>query len=111
MSPAPPNVQANGSAQTHTPPSLQESPTDGKGPDGFQPAVSASEMPRIGALVNGATASVKDENDKSDDEGRARSRSPGGTKKEGPTDIPSEKLGFGEDKRALRQLDAHFHRA
>lgn len=111
MSPVPPPLQANSSAQTHTPPSLQESPTDSKASDSLHTTVSASEMPRIGALVNGAATGPKDDNDKSDEEARARSRSPGGTKKEGPTDIPSEKLGFGEDKRALRQLDAHFHRA
>lgn len=61
--------------------------------------------------MNGATAT-----DNSDDtsehngrESRTSSRSPGGTKKaEGPKDIPSEKLGFGEDMRALRQLDKVF---
>ena len=39
---------------------------------------------------------------------RSHSRSPGGTKAEGPQDIPSEKLGFGEDMRALRVLDRAF---
>lgn len=115
MSPIPPpNHLPNGSVNAHTPPSLQESPTDSKASDSFQPSVSASEMPRIGALVNGVTAGPTDDSNhsrSSDDEARARSRSPGGTKQEGPADIPSEKLGFKEDKRALRQLDAHFHRA
>ena len=46
---------------------------------------------------------------RSDRSGRSSSRSPGGTKKEGPQDIPSEKLGFGgEDMRALRVLDRAF---
>jgi hypothetical protein len=42
---------------------------------------------------------------------RSKSRSPGGTQLDGPTDIqdiPSEKLGFGEDMRALRVLDRGF---
>lgn len=40
---------------------------------------------------------------------RPGSKSPGGTKKgEGPADIPSQKLAFGEDKRALKALDKVF---
>jgi len=42
---------------------------------------------------------------------RAASVSPGGTIKnqvEGPADIPSQKLAFGEDKRALKALDKVF---
>ena len=45
---------------------------------------------------------------KQDGEG-AGTTSPGGSKDNGPVqDIPSEKLGFREDKRALRQLDKVF---
>ena len=83
------------------------------------PPVSASEVPSINNLVNGAKAAAaivkaeheekqaKTESSQSDDR-RSASRSPGGTKKEGPKDIPSEKLGFSADMRALRQLDKVF---
>lgn len=90
-------------------------PTSGKD-QGADPKVripvSASEVPRIGALMNGATALDNSDNTPKNtgrSESRTSSRSAGGTKKaEGPKDIPSEKLGFGEDMRALRQLDKVF---
>ena len=66
----------------------------------------ASTIPSIGALMNGSSNENFDA--RSDRSGRSSSRSPGGTKKEGPQDIPSEKLGFGEDMRALRVLDRAF---
>ncbi|MCJ1226204.1 hypothetical protein MMC12_002853 [Toensbergia leucococca] len=67
----------------------------------------ASNFPSIGALMNGSSADNTDA--KSDQSGRSGSRSPGGTqKKDGPKDIPNEKLGFGEDMRALRVLDRAF---
>ncbi|MCJ1404716.1 hypothetical protein MMC11_007942 [Xylographa trunciseda] len=67
----------------------------------------ASTIPSIGSLMNGAPNDNLDT--RSDRSGRSHSRSPGGTKKEGPQDIPSEKLGFGgEDMRALRVLDRAF---
>ena len=73
----------------------------------------ASTIPSIGALMNGSTSSPSrgggDNLDaRSERDNRSSSRSPGGTKKEGPQDIPSEKLGFGEDMRALRVLDRAF---
>ncbi|KAL9108382.1 MAG: hypothetical protein Q9227_006842 [Pyrenula ochraceoflavens] len=114
MSPQSGANQSNAAVEVNTPPSLKESPTESKAPDSAQIATTASEVPRIGALVNGVTAGPTENGDNrpSSAGSRSGSRSPGGTKKtEGPTDIPSEKLGFGEDKRALRQLDAHFHRA
>ena len=61
---------------------------------------SASTIPSIGALVNG----VSDAQSRS----RSASRSPGDSKAEGPQDIPHNKLGFGEDMRALRVLDRAF---
>ena len=69
-------------------------------------AVQASTIPSIGALMNDSTH----ESAESDRERvpRSNSRSPGGTVKEGPQDIPSEKLGFREDMRALRVLDRAF---
>ena len=68
--------------------------------------VQASMIPSIGALMNDSTH----ESAESDRERvpRSNSRSPGGTAKEGPQDIPSEKLGFREDMRALRVLDRAF---
>ncbi|MCJ1466804.1 hypothetical protein MMC07_005424 [Pseudocyphellaria aurata] len=68
----------------------------------------ASTIPSIGSLMNGASADNTDA--KSDISTRSGSRSPGGTtkKKDGPKDIPSDKLGFGEDMRALRVLDRAF---
>ena len=62
---------------------------------------SASTIPSIGAIMNGATEAF-------DVRSRSASRSPGGTKRDGPQDIPHEKLGFGEDMRALRVLDRAF---
>ena len=69
-------------------------------------ASQASTIPSIGAIMNGSSKDNADA--QSDASGRSSSRSPGGTKKEGPQDIPSEKLGFGEDMRALRVLDRAF---
>ena len=62
---------------------------------------SASTIPSIGALMNGA-------GDAFDARSRSASRSPGGSRRDGPQDIPHEKLGFGEDMRALRVLDRAF---
>jgi len=57
--------------------------------------------------MNGSSADKADA--QSEVSNRSSSRSPGGTKKEdGPKDIPNDKLGFGEDMRALRVLDRAF---
>jgi hypothetical protein len=67
----------------------------------------ASQAPKITSLMNDST-SGNVESAKKDGEG-AGNASPGGSKDNGPVqDIPSEKLGFREDKRALRQLDKVF---
>ena len=67
----------------------------------------ASSIPSIGSLVNGSNGTKAET--QSDRVNRSASRSPGGTKKsEGPKDIPSDKMGFIEDKRALRVLDRAF---
>lgn len=67
----------------------------------------ASSIPSIGSLVNGSNGtSVETQGETAN---RSASRSPGGTKKsEGPKDIPGDKMGFVEDKRALRVLDRAF---
>ncbi|KAI9748049.1 MAG: hypothetical protein M4579_007325 [Chaenotheca gracillima] len=76
----------------------------------------SNSIPSIGSLMNGAgaggspSAQGAEGGDSKSDSGEGReSRSPGGTRKStGPKDIPSEKLGFGEDVRALRVLDGRF---
>jgi hypothetical protein len=58
-----------------------------------------------GATITTTTAATAEQAD------RGGSVSPGGTttqKVEGPADIPSQKLAFGEDKRALKALDKVF---
>ncbi|KAI9816546.1 MAG: hypothetical protein M1827_001678 [Pycnora praestabilis] len=70
-------------------------------------------IPSIGSIMNESSNENRNDSNgdaRSDKSGsRAGSRSPGGTKrKDGPQDIPSEKLGFGEDMRALRVLDRAF---
>ncbi|MCJ1475085.1 hypothetical protein MMC13_003745 [Lambiella insularis] len=65
-----------------------------------------STIPSIGSLMNGSAGDNLDA--RSDRSGRSHSRSPSGSKTEGPQDIPESKLGFGEDMRALRVLDRAF---
>lgn len=69
----------------------------------------ASIIPSIGSIMNGASADNNSPNAdaKSDKSG---DRTPGGSvkKESGPQDIPSDKLGFGEDMRALKVLDRAF---
>ena len=64
-------------------------------------ASAASTIPSIGALMNG----VKDPISVGS---RSASGSPGNIRQDGPQDIPNDKLGFGEDMRALRVLDRAF---
>lgn len=67
----------------------------------------ARQAAKITSLVNGSTDANPDVAKQDGEE--KESRSPGGTKDGGSIqDIPSEKLGFREDKRALRQLDKVF---
>ena len=73
----------------------------------------ASTIPSIGSLMNDASAdntdAKSDVSNRSNRSNRSASKSPGGTQsKDGPQDIPSDKLGFGEDVRALRVLDRVF---
>ena len=69
----------------------------------------ASTIPSIGSIMNGASTDSNSPNAdaKSD---RSGDRTPGGSvkKESGPQDIPSDKLGFGEDMRALKVLDRAF---
>jgi hypothetical protein len=79
--------------------------------------ISASTMvPSINALMNGpSTSSLPNMVDgakpgEHQKNGVDASRSPNIQRNatDGPKDIPSEKIGFGEDMRALRQLDRVF---
>ncbi|KIW28406.1 uncharacterized protein PV07_08073 [Cladophialophora immunda] len=73
--------------------------------------VSASQAPTITALVHNIDTSLPpaDKGQAETDADRQGSTSPGGTKNGAPPqDIPSEKLGFREDKRALSKLDRVF---
>lgn len=76
------------------------------------PAVSASQAPTITSLVHSINTSLPVEKSQGETEtDRQGSTSPGGTKNGAPPqDIPSEKLGFREDKRALSKLDRVFAR-
>lgn len=76
------------------------------------PAVGASQAPTITSLVHSINTSLPAEKPQGDsDTDRQGSTSPGGTKNGAPPqDIPSEKLGFREDKRALSKLDRVFAR-
>lgn len=68
----------------------------------------ASTIPSIGLLMNGS-ATTDNTDAQSEVSNRSGSRSPGGTKKkDGPQDIPNDKVGFNEDIRALRVLDRAF---
>ena len=104
----PQQLQVKADSRTSTPAeSLQENAdTTSSHPNGVS---QASTIPSIGSIMNGASA------DHSSPNGDARSdksgdRTPGGSakKESGPQDIPSDKLGFGEDMRALKVLDRAF---
>ena len=91
-----------------TPPELAGHMDTAEGQSSRHPRTPSNTLPKIGVLMNGNAADNADAS--SDQSGsRAGSRSPGGTRKaDGPHDIPSEKLGFREDMRALRVLDRAF---
>ncbi|KAK2763758.1 hypothetical protein FQN54_009375 [Arachnomyces sp. PD_36] len=89
------------------------------------PGSSPNTVPGIGALMNGASAPpitgsyaaptsnpghehLPGEHKQNGSRGDTRSPHNGNSSGEGPKDIPSEKIGFGEDMRALRQLDRVF---
>ena len=74
---------------------------------------STSQAPKIVTLVHTSSAEEPATENGVGTEAnpdRPGSMSPGGTTKkvDGPADIPSQKLAFGEDKRALKALDKVF---
>ena len=70
----------------------------------------ASTIPSIGAIMNGASAESHNSPNADAKSDRSGDKTPGGSAKKegGPQDIPSDKLGFGEDMRALKVLDRAF---
>ena len=70
----------------------------------------ASTIPSIGAIMNNGSSGDHGNSPNADAKSdRSEDRTSGGSKKEkGPQDIPSDKLGFGEDMRALKVLDRAF---
>ena len=116
---APPTAPAVSPTNGHTSAVSTQSPTENKEnqaepipqENGASPQ-STNQPPKVDTIVRttGADES-KTENGASTENNndRAASMSPGGTTKaEGPADIPSQKLAFGEDKRALKALDKVF---
>ncbi|KAL6721312.1 Gluconate transport-inducing protein [Lecanora helva] len=70
----------------------------------------ASIIPSIGSIMNGSSAEDNNSPNADARSDKSGDRTPGGSaKKESrPQDIPSDKLGFGEDMRALKVLDRAF---
>lgn len=120
MSTGPPTAPAASPTNGDTSAVSTQSPTENKKnkpepvpqENGASPN-SATQAPKSDTLVRTASgdepaAENGTSTETNDDE--AASMSPGGTTKkvEGPADIPSQKLAFGEDKRALKALDKVF---
>lgn len=70
----------------------------------------ASVIPSIGSIMNGASAENNNSPNADAKSDKSGEKTPGGSakKESGPQDIPSDKLGFGEDMRALKVLDRAF---
>ncbi|KAL8949371.1 MAG: hypothetical protein Q9222_004521 [Ikaeria aurantiellina] len=113
MVPSPLNQQPSHSSTHSRSPSPMPPPQDSSNSTPTQPN-GANSIPSIGSLMNGSNGNEGGGTPgggdaQSDQNTRSASRSPGGTKKsEGPKDIPGDKMGFVEDKRALRVLDRAF---
>lgn len=69
-----------------------------------------STIPSIGSIMNRASAESTNSPTTDGKSDKSGDRTPGGSvkKESGPQDIPSDKLGFGEDMRALKVLDRVF---
>jgi Gti1/Pac2 family transcription factor len=113
--PAPTITQTNDNNNPTTQPSSENRENQSEDPpreNGVAPNP-ATQAAKIDALVHTASAEEsRPENGASTEatSDRPASMSPGGTPKkvDGPADIPSQKLAFGEDKRALKALDKVF---
>lgn len=91
-------------------PKAEEAQSDARQPEST--TINASQAPSITALVHNLSTLPPVERSLHETEAdRQASTSPGGSKNGALTqDIPSEKLGFREDKRALSKLDRVFAR-
>ncbi|PGH36070.1 hypothetical protein GX50_01082 [[Emmonsia] crescens] len=121
------HVQANGAQPKHVPipPPLKNIPPHSSGNlannTSTMSSSSATTVPSINALMNGPlppstlapAGSLSNILDGPKPQAQANGRGSRSPKRhrgsdDGPKDIPSEKIGFGEDMRALRQLDKVF---
>ncbi|PGH18644.1 hypothetical protein AJ80_04391 [Polytolypa hystricis UAMH7299] len=115
--------ETNGHQANHvpSPPPLKGIPVNQNGSplSKVEPSSSATMVPSINSLMNvasrsatnGATSSLADSPKGIENQTIVTgNRSPNGARPtpDGPKDIPSEKIGFREDVRALRQLDRVF---
>ncbi|RVX75483.1 hypothetical protein B0A52_00836 [Exophiala mesophila] len=100
-------AQTNGPAETSE---AGQSSSENRQPE--TPSATSSHVPTITSLVHNIATSLPTEKSQGESEAeRQGSVSPGGTRRPTiPQDIPSEKLGFREDKRALSKLDRVFAR-
>jgi Gti1/Pac2 family transcription factor len=106
VSAPPPAVASETAPRPHTPSSTEGGAA--VAPPIMATPVTASQAPTINALVHEANKAQAEPKSQSEAE-RQGSASPSG-QNGAPQDIPSEKLGFREDKRALSMLDRAFAR-
>ena len=106
---APQQLKIKTDSPTSTPdPASQDQPDSG---GSHTNGVSqASTIPSIGSIMNGTTVENSNSPNADARSDKSGDKTPGGSAKKdnGPHDIPSDKLGFGEDMRALKVLDRAF---
>lgn len=112
--PAPAQTDGNGSSvklltSTESPQKQLEAAAQENGVPP-SPASQATNIDPLGHTASAGEATVKNGAAPEATSERLGSRSPEGTTIEvdGPADIPSQKLAFGEDQRALKALDKVF---
>ncbi|RMZ78798.1 hypothetical protein DV738_g3603, partial [Chaetothyriales sp. CBS 135597] len=113
----PADTQTQQSGLQSTDESQNKSSDQTKATEISAPTTAVSQAPSLGAIVTGlqdaakAASATTNVDPQPHSPNRSGSASPGGTKPGAPPqDIPSEKLGFREDKRALSMLDRAFAR-
>ena len=108
-----PNGQQNSQTHSHSPAPTPAAPPQESAdntPSYTNGTSQASTIPSIGSIMNGASAENTNSPTTDAKSDKSGDRTPGGSvkKESGPQDIPSDKLGFGEDMRALKVLDRVF---
>ena len=105
----PQQLQIKTDSRTSTPATAMQEPVD-PSPSHANGISQASIIPSIGSIMNGTSADNNNSPNADARSDKSGERTPGGSvKKESrPQDIPSDKLGFGEDMRALKVLDRAF---